>query len=313
MLPMSATAPSLMLMASSAGRRRRQVVVGAGLVLLAIWPDARLLAQTTLVTGLVAHWTFDEGAGSTIADTSGQGNNGTLVNGGSAWTTGYYGGALYFPGTTGLASTRVEIPNTLALQNAITTAVTFAAWVRVDDINRDAPILAKEGPAGLSYWFGAFGLGGESSGPGNFGMLLDTGGGQPWSLLDRNQGSITPSTWVHLASTWNGTQVTHYLNGVMVAGGGSLTGPISTTTNLLAIGANAGYVTESNATAFLGSIDELYLYDRELTLSEINQLMNGAAIPEPAAFVVLAGLGALGFAVRWRRPKIRLRGGAARH
>jgi hypothetical protein len=137
-------------------------------------------------------------------------------------------------------------------------------------------------------------------------MLLDTGGGQPWSLLDRNQGSITPSTWVHLASTWNGTQVTHYLNGVIVAGGGSLAGPISTTTDLLAIGANAGYVTQSNATAFLGTIDDLYLYDRELTLSEINQVMNGAAIPEPSPFVALAGLGALGYAMRWRRPLVRL-------
>ena len=133
------------------------------LIGLALWPCSRLQPQT-LLTGLVGHWTFDEGNGTVVGDSSGQGNNGTLENEGAAWTAGHYGGALSFPGTIGSGSTRVIIPNSTALQNAITTAVTFAAWVRVDDISRDAPILAKEGDGLLSYWFGAYGMAHDGSG-----------------------------------------------------------------------------------------------------------------------------------------------------
>ncbi len=90
-------------------------------------------AHAQLTVGLVGYWNFDEGTGTTINDFSGNGNNGTLLNGGSAWTTGHFGSALYFPGTTGSGSTRVEIPNAASLQ--ITSVITVAAWVRVDNIN----------------------------------------------------------------------------------------------------------------------------------------------------------------------------------
>jgi hypothetical protein len=97
-----------------------------------------------LLTGLIGYWSFDEGTGTTINDLSGNGNNGTLsnANGSGAWTTGHFGSAYYFPGVTGSNSTRVVIPNSASLQ--ISSAITFAAWVRVDNINSDAPILAKE-------------------------------------------------------------------------------------------------------------------------------------------------------------------------
>lgn len=267
---------------------------------LVILPTAALAVGQTLLTGLIGHWTFDEGTGTAVADSSGQGYHGTLVNGGTAWTTGQFGGALYFSGTVGAGSTRVEIPNTPALQGAFTGAITVAAWARVDDIGRDAPILAKEGPAGLTFWFGAFGLNAEGASPGNFGLLLDDGGGQPWTVFDRNQGSVTQGTWVHLASTWAGGQVTHYLNGVPVAGGASFGGTLSATTDIMAIGANAGYISQGNATAFKGAIDDLYVYDRLLTGVEIGQLMAGAAIPEPRAVVLLAAGLALLAGVRRR-------------
>ena len=52
-------------------------------------------------TGLVGHWTFDDGAGTTAADSSGNGHDGTLTNMDAAtdWTTGIVGGALEFDGS----------------------------------------------------------------------------------------------------------------------------------------------------------------------------------------------------------------------
>jgi hypothetical protein len=43
------------------------------------------VAPVDLVSNLVGYWKFDEGAGTTAADSSGNGNNGTLING-PTWT-----------------------------------------------------------------------------------------------------------------------------------------------------------------------------------------------------------------------------------
>src|SRR2546426_10305794 len=48
--------------------------------------------STSLTTGLVGDWAFDEGSGTTAGDASGSGNTGTLVNG-PVWTAGRRGTA----------------------------------------------------------------------------------------------------------------------------------------------------------------------------------------------------------------------------
>jgi hypothetical protein len=55
--------------------------------------DAVAVANGSLARGLVAHWTFDEGAGTVVADRSGNGHDGQLAGG--AWLAqGRFGGAL---------------------------------------------------------------------------------------------------------------------------------------------------------------------------------------------------------------------------
>jgi hypothetical protein len=229
-----------------------------------------LMASTApALAGLVGYWSFEEGGGPVIADSSGAGNNGVLVNAtAGTWTDGRVAGthALYLDGTTGDGSTHVVIANAPSLQ--ATSALSCAAWVRVDDISRDAPIVAKEGPGQLSYWFGTFGAGSESAHPGCFGMLLDLDGSQPWSVYDRNQGYLTPGLWQHVASTWDGSTIRHYLNGVALTETASLTGPLHAGTGPLIIGANVPY----NNTAFLGALDEVWVYDHALTPEEVRGL-----------------------------------------
>ena len=94
----------------------------------------------------------------------------------NTWTNGTSGGGLYFDGGTGSGSTYVSIPDAPSLH--MTNAISFAAWVRCDDINRDAPLLDKEGDGKLSYWFGTF-----NTSPGNFGVLFSVNGNQPWTLF----------------------------------------------------------------------------------------------------------------------------------
>jgi hypothetical protein len=68
---------------------------------------------------IVGLWLFDEGAGDTIEDISGNDNDGKLV--GPVWAAGKYGGALDFDGTDIYA----EVPDdpSLAPMDEITIAV----------------------------------------------------------------------------------------------------------------------------------------------------------------------------------------------
>src|SRR2546429_1107321 len=72
--------------------------------------------------GLVAAYALDEGSGTTVADTSGNNNNGTISA--ATWTSaGRFGNALVFNGT----SARVTVPNAASLQ--LTSGMTLEAWV----------------------------------------------------------------------------------------------------------------------------------------------------------------------------------------
>ena len=78
-------------------------------------------------SGLVAAYAFDEGSGTTVADASGNGHNGTTSN--ATWAaTGKFGKALQFNGTNAL----VTVPNAAALQ--LSTGMTLEAWVNPSSV-----------------------------------------------------------------------------------------------------------------------------------------------------------------------------------
>jgi hypothetical protein len=96
----------------------------------AFYPDQTSIFKSThaygsvegaaITNGLIAYWAFDEGTGSTTADGSGNGKNGTLVNS-PTWIDGKLGKALQFSGTK-----RVNVPDT-SLGN---TSYTYAGWLK---------------------------------------------------------------------------------------------------------------------------------------------------------------------------------------
>ena len=77
---------------------------------------------TVTVTGdpfFAGHWKLDDGADTTAVDSSGNGNDGTLVNG-PVWTAGTLNGALAFDGS----NDYVSLPNTV-LDGASDVTVAF--------------------------------------------------------------------------------------------------------------------------------------------------------------------------------------------
>src|SRR2546426_9986697 len=73
----------------------------------------------------IASWKLDEGAGSTAADASGNGNTATL-GGGSSWTPGLVGSAVLLDGVSG----QLSVPSSPSLNLA--GAFSVAAWVKPD-------------------------------------------------------------------------------------------------------------------------------------------------------------------------------------
>ncbi|RJS75398.1 PEGA domain-containing protein, partial [Methanophagales archaeon] len=93
---------------------------------------------TQVAGGLVGYWKFDEGAGTTAVDSSGNNNNGTLIDN-PDWVNGKIGKALGFNGSTNY----VEINDSDSLDGF--DEITIEAWVK--------PILGQRGAVVSRYLY----------------------------------------------------------------------------------------------------------------------------------------------------------------
>ncbi|MEM7386207.1 MAG: LamG-like jellyroll fold domain-containing protein, partial [Verrucomicrobiota bacterium] len=91
----------------------------------AVFILAPVAGAQNLADGIQGFWPFDEGAGDTTEDLSGNGRNGVFTWGEPMWVEGKVGGALYFDNQSG-----VEIPDYYGIGGA--TPRTISAWVKTD-------------------------------------------------------------------------------------------------------------------------------------------------------------------------------------
>ena len=197
-------------------------------------------------SGLVAAYAFDEGTGTTVTDSSGNGNNGTVANG--TWsTTGKYGDALKFNGT----STRVTIPNSASLQ--LSTGMTLEAWVNPSTVNGSWRDVIYKGND--NYYLEATSTNASFPDGG-----LIAGG----SYADAfGTAKLTANAWAFLTETYDGSTLRLYMNGTQVASTAH-TGAIATSTNALSIGGDSIY-----GQYFVGLIDNVRVYNVALTAAQI--------------------------------------------
>jgi hypothetical protein len=229
------------------------VAVGAALLLMG---PAGARGATAAVSGLVAAFSFDAGSGSSLADLSGNGNNGT-INGASWTTTGKYGGALSFNG----ASSYVDLGNPAGLR--LTGSMTWSAWVYATGTPADdGQIVAKSGGSGSRGWQLKTS---PDTGPHTFGVAVSGDGNsnaQRYSTTVR-----TLNTWYHVAGVYNAAARTLdiYINGSL--DNGVLTGTIPASQN--DPNENVTIGKRNGGLYFQGTIDELRIYNRALTATEI--------------------------------------------
>ncbi|RKT47467.1 glucose/sorbosone dehydrogenase [Thiocapsa rosea] len=212
--------------------------------------------------GLVGHWTFDEGAGSAAQDSSGNGNDGILIN--STWGTGRYGQAVALSGNN---DSHVSVPGSSTL-NAFTDQITISAWAFptqpisgfVAVVNRQIGTIAHPDQFYLGF--------GPQNGIMRYKWEIGTTSGEG----NIYRGSPDSNRWIHLAGTYNGSTMRLYVDGVEI-GSVPMTGTIRVDDNPITIGAEEnGSVLYDVVGTFAGLIDEVRVYDRALSASQVDTL-----------------------------------------
>ena len=215
---------------------------------------------SSLHSGMVGYWPLDDGNGSTAVDMSGR-SCAVSGAGGNTWTTGARGGAAKF---TALGQHLKTTDTGLIRTDA---SFSVAAWVELDDTNDNyVAVSAKGGQAS------GFVLGYTKDAGNVWEFMMPNDGSNPYPGTWRAASASAPvtGTWTHLAGVFDDVtdELVLYVNGV-IQGRARHPNPWNATGELVIGG---GWYTSSWSRTWSGSIDDVRLYDRALTGSDVGQL-----------------------------------------
>ena len=227
---------------------------------------------------LLAHWSFDDGTGMMVADSSGRGHDGVIIAGG--WiTAAHFGGGLHLEGGTAMAPIRSGV-SVAGFPPATDSSWTVAGWVRTPRINTGpnyATIVSTESLGGGGWQL-------------NLRMDLDavppdvyyqfayyTGPDRGNNVVHNCIACVgAPDEWVHLAGVVDRTAATlsFYKNGVLDGPPEPATAPIKAGSNDLYFGRWPSDDTRN----LTGELDDFVIYNRALSKDEIRALVNAPLI-----------------------------------
>jgi hypothetical protein len=228
--------------------------------------------------GLIAHWDFDQGSGTTLPNVAGPSYPGTF-SGTPSWAAGQIGGALSFDGTD-----YVSIGN-IAEANG-QTAITLAGWVKRNAAGARVA-LGKQGSAGAN----TLTIAAWSDGRVYFGV-----GGSSWT---GGSVQLDDTSWHHVAFVFDGAlsgnalRLKGYVDGVQrtLTFGGTIPSTTSASTDPFRVGRIDGVYSN-------GLVDDVWLFRRVLTPAEVQGLaaLTADTVPPsvsltaPAGGAVLSGI-----------------------
>ncbi len=238
----------------------RRVMFGILFIMLSLAPMNLVYGS---VPDLIAWWTCDEGAGNVVGDASGNGHDGTFVNGDPVWVPGNRGSAVEL-----VAPTLVEIQPI----NMTLTEATMAGWILPYGSQTD--------------WSSFIMTRGVASGFNILGYQLayhwnDTS--NSWSY--RGGDMIAQDEWTFAAVTVEPDKATFYVNGVAGSVNVISHGPNNWNANIY-LGGDFTYADTQRK--MNGALDDVAMFSRALTEEEIQVIMDGlgsypkAANPDPA-------------------------------
>jgi hypothetical protein len=198
-------------------------------------------------TGAAASWAFNEDAGTSTADASGNGNTGTLM-GHTAWASGTFGTALSFSGS----GDYVNVNESSSLE--LSTAMTVSFWVNASDVpGVDQRIVSKNYDWDVK-------LNGSRH-------LPQFSSGSSYAALNY---SLPMGAWQHVTFTFSSGAVIGYINGAPVA----MLVNTFTSAYLLPSSKSGLFIgTDVGKSSFAkGLIDDVRIYNRAMTAAEVSAL-----------------------------------------
>jgi Leucine-rich repeat (LRR) protein len=216
---------------------------------------------TTLDSGLVAYWNFNEGTGNTVHDSYRGIFNGTFR--GASWASGISGSAANFNGHDSIS---IPTDTTFNLSGSAK-QITISTWINTMGGN-----VFDSGQIIISRWEGT-GQGAE------YGLMIHPDGRiffqiDPAPVAEYSSVKIPLNTWTHVAVTHtfgSASSTKMYINGVVDTGSWLRNGNQYSTP--VAAPVTIGY-NQSNLFPwwFNGQIDDLRLYRRALSAAEVDTL-----------------------------------------
>jgi len=216
----------------------------------------------------ILHWTFDEGAGTNVTDTSANARDGTF-SGLPSWTTnGVIAGALNFSGTNDCVRQSAG-SNTLNGLDAFTVSL----WLKPAPTNSDRGILAGDDSSTNTTFSLATKI---YASCGNFTNVIEAAIPTTKGVVHRASASnaLMPGQWQHLALTWtNGEAPKLYLNGQLdqpLSGFVAASGVLTNCPQFI-IGKGAF----DSPASWNGAIDDVRVFAVALSADEILSLADG--------------------------------------
>ena len=207
---------------------------------------------------------FDESSGTTALDSSGNGWNGTLVNG-PAWVAGKVNNAVSLDGTNDYVTMPAGVVSTLG-------DFTISAWVKLTTVGTWARIF-DFGTSQTNYMFLTTS---SNSNPSKVRFAIRTPAVAEEAIEGIPTPAISTGTWTHFAVSISGSTGTLYVNGTVVGTNSAMTLKPSSLGST-----NLNYIGKSQFTnPYLnGLVDEFQIYNTALSASQVAQLAAPPATP----------------------------------
>jgi hypothetical protein len=200
--------------------------------------------------GLAGWWSFNEGSGTMAGDSSGNGNNGTIY--GASWVPGRFGQALSFNGV----NNYVEIPNNNAFNSQF---ISVSAWFqRSGGLGTNwIPLVGKWNNNWIFYFKSDNHLQFYIKNP------------------DSSERFVTSTTVFNDLNTWHQVVGTYDGSNIKIYVDGKLEGTTPNVAGILTGSAPVRIGRDQVADYFNGIIDEVRVYSRSLSATEIQAEYSG--------------------------------------
>ncbi len=223
-------------------------------------------SKAGLSNGLAGYWTMDgkdiNWRANTIADKSANGITGTFIN--MSTTTspvlGKLGQAINF--VSGV-SQYINLGSNSSLRFGQNVSVSAWVYPTVANMNGKYIFTFDSGACcGINYALGS----GISGSAGHFGFVINVSG-----QTTEDPSTYTPNKWYHLVGTYDGSTINFYSNGALIATR-SYSSSMSLYNNNIATIGGAQTNGAAGSNLFDGYIDDVRVYGRTLSASEVSQL-----------------------------------------